>query len=212
MSGAATARMFFALDLPREVGAALGEWARRAAGAERARPTPLELRLLDPDTLHITLCFLGTRPLEEVDWLAGALEAAAGASYELSLGAPLLLPPRDPRSLAVEIHDAGGELASMQRRLSGSLCELCDWEPERRRFRAHVTVARVRRHGPRGPRGGRESRRRGGAPGGEAGGGVMLPATPSLAFAPAAITLYRSFLLPSGAVYEALASSSLAPA
>ena len=37
-----------------------------------------------------------------------------------------------------------------------------------------------------------------------------LPATPTLSFTPEAVVLYRSWLTPEGAVYEALASSELA--
>jgi 2'-5' RNA ligase len=212
MSRGPTARLFVALDLPLEVRETLGEWAREVARA-RGRGGPGgqgELRALDPLALHLTLCFLGSRPVGEIDLLASALAPCADHACELSLGAPLWLPPRQPRLLAVEARDHSGELERLQRELSQALCELCDWQPERRRFRAHITVARVR---------GRPARRRGRREGRGARAGaletesaVVQLITPSLSFIPESVSLYRSSLLPSGAQYEALASSALAPA
>ena len=153
--------------------------------------------------------------MEEIGELASALAPCARySSIDLALGAPVWLPPRGPRALAVEVHDSSGDLEHMQRELSDALARLSDWEPERRRFRAHITVARVRgagaraagRHGHRAERGGGRARE------GERGGGIELPVTPPLRFAPEAIALYRSRLLPEGAAYEALASCALAPA
>jgi len=70
-----------------------------------------------------------------------------------------------------------------------------EWEPDRRRFRAHLTVGRVRgREGPSA------------APGGVV---QELPPTPAVRFRPESLTLYRSFLEPSGARYEALAARPL---
>jgi 2'-5' RNA ligase len=211
MRHGATARLFVAVEVPEEARATLSEWARGVA-RERGPGGPAgegSLRVLDPATLHLTLCFLGSRPVGEIEALGAALGPCADHACELSLGAPLWLPPRRPRMLAVEVHDPSGELARMQRELAAAIARVSDWQPDRRRFLAHITVARVR---------GRPERRRragGGRAGGEAhaGEGAPIPLlTPSLSFTPEAITLYRSTLLPSGADYEPLASSALAPA
>ena len=63
------------------------------------------LRLLDPEALHLTLCFLGSRPVEEIAAIGSTLSACAAHVGELSVGAPLWLPRTRPRSLAVAIHD-----------------------------------------------------------------------------------------------------------
>jgi 2'-5' RNA ligase len=55
--------------------------------------------------------------------------------------------PRRPRVLAVVLHDASGALAELHDSLWGRL-EPLGHRRERRRFRPHVTVARVR-HGAR---------------------------------------------------------------
>lgn len=151
------------------------------------------VRVLDPELLHVTLCFLGTRPVGEIAAIGAALECAMPVG-ELSIGAPLWLPPRRPRALSVEVRDdPEGGLAALQGALTEALARACGYRKEHRRFRAHVTLARMR-DGPRG-----------------SGGGHVLPATPALSFTPASVVLYRSWLSPGGASYEALATRTLVP-
>ncbi len=199
MTRGATARLFVAVDPPPDAGEQLAEWARRVASAARAGGgSRAGLRLLDAPSLHLTLCFLGGRPVGEIEVLSDALSACPERAFELSVGAPLWLPPRRPRALAVEIHDHSGELARLQERVTAALSAVSAWRPERRRFRPHVTLARVRQ-------GGLGARTR---LGGER--EWATPATPALSFTPAAIVLYRSWLAPEGASYEALVSCALA--
>jgi 2'-5' RNA ligase len=205
MSRGATARLFVAVDPPLSVREELAEWARGVAVAARAAGGARgALRLLDAHSLHLTLCFLGSRPVGEIDALATALTPGA-EQCELSVGAPLWLPPRRPHALAVEIHDHDGELARVQEEVSAALAGVSDWQPERRRFRAHITLARL-------GRGGGRRRRSSADPFGRDDREWPLPATPRLRFTPEAIVLYRSWLDREGACYEALASSELVPA
>jgi 2'-5' RNA ligase len=209
MSRGATARLFVAVDPPLEVREHLVGWARGVAVAAReAGSARGSLRLLDAESLHLTLCFLGSRPVGEIEALAAALAAEAEHACELSVGAPLWLPPRRPHALAVEVHDRDGELTRVQERVSGALVGASAWRPERRRFRPHITLARVR-----GRVGGRRSATGVGGAGVERPGRELsLPPTPRLSFAPEAIVLYRSWLAPTGATYEALAMRGLASA
>ena len=200
MSRGATARLFVAVDVPRAVREELAQWARGVAtgwGVRLAEGARQPLRLLELDSMHLTLCFLGNRPVEEIEAIGAALSTCATYVGELSAGAPLWLPPRRPRALAVEIHDAGGGLARMHEALTGEISRASSWEPERRRFRAHITVARMRETAVRRPR-----------PRGEA---PRLPATPQMRFTPESVALYRSWLSPAGATYEALAACALVP-
>lgn len=199
MSRNPTARLFVAVDPPEEVCDTLAAWARSAtlSGDRRVRPN-VGLRVLDPELLHVTLCFLGNRPAAEMDVFARALVACEGQACELSLGAPLWLPERNPRALAVELHDNDGRLGRMQTQVLAALREVSGWQPgggepgsadptrARQRFRPHVTVARMGRAA-----------------------GVFeraLPPTPSLSFIPTELLLYRSWLSPQGASYETIAS------
>jgi RNA 2',3'-cyclic 3'-phosphodiesterase len=233
MTHGATARLFVALDLPVEVRTQLVGWARRCAGSLRAAAAPAagaheagayerrseagralpgrrrspgrgHLRLLGADTLHVTLCFLGSRPVGETEAIGQALAGACATAPplgRLELGAPLWLPPRRPRALAVELHDdVERRLEGLHLAVAGALSEIGGLEPEpvaggaRRgaggRFRPHITVARMRA--------------------GDAPRERLLPATPALAFSARALTLYRSWLTPTEAEYEALASYALA--
>jgi RNA 2',3'-cyclic 3'-phosphodiesterase len=217
MSRGATARLFAAVDPPRAVRDQLAWWAREVAGAMRAHTSArageqdrarqaaapgedAKLRLLAPETMHVTLCFLGARPVGEMQALAEALaRCELPSAGELSLGAPLWLPPRRPRSLALEIGDGDGWLGRLQRAVAEAFAQAIAWEPERRRFRAHLTVARL------WP--GKPSRRR--AHGAQSVPDTVLPATPQLAFSPEAVVLYRSWLDPRGASYEAVATRAL---
>lgn len=183
--------MFVAIDPPEDVRERLAGWARtalRSAGGRVGAGHPL--RVLDAEVLHVTLCFLGDQPLGRVDEIDSHLAEVAEDVGELSVGAPLWLPPRRPRALAVELHDDdSGRLAELHRRLILALGELCDVDGgraggRRRRFRPHVTVARMRD--------GAAPRER------------TLAPTPPLSFTPRELVLYRSWLSPAGASYEAL--------
>jgi 2'-5' RNA ligase len=184
------ARLFVAVDLPALVRERLAGWAKTAVAGvfpgRNAMP-----RLIGPESMHLTLCFLGNRPTSEIGPLGEAVGSCARPMGELSLGAPLWLPARRPRALAVEVRDETGTLQALKREVLASLMSVSEAEltPERRRFRPHVTVARVReRARPRE----RE-----------------LAPTPALCFAPESLALYRSFLAADGATYEALASVAL---
>lgn len=195
MTSAPDARLFVAVDPSVDVCEQLAAWARtavRGLGTRGGGSSPV--RVLDPELLHVTLCFLGNRPVAEIAAIGEALQECAMPVGELSIGAPLWLPPRRPGALAVEVRDdADGGLAALHDALIQALARTFGFQERRRRFRAHVTLARMR-DGPRGSTGER-----------------ILPATPMLSFTPASIVLYRSWLSPTGASYEALATRTLAP-
>jgi 2'-5' RNA ligase len=209
--GPASARLFVAVDPPEQVAEELAVWARSAARELRSHPHGAQrsMRVLDADLLHVTICFLGDRAIDEIPSLAGELAACEHPEVQLSVGAPLWLPPRRPRALAVELHDEGGALARMQAEVTARLDptdgEAYDRSPARpggrmrqRRFHPHITVARMR------PDTGRRSR-------GSLGEHIQpsLQPTPPLSFAPPELVLYRSWLSPEGARYEALSAFAL---
>jgi 2'-5' RNA ligase len=171
-------RLFVALDLP--------DAARAALAA--LEPDPEIWRRLAPEQLHVTLAFLGPRPREDVETIGPIIEAEAGGpAPSLSLARVLLLPPRRARVLTVALD---GELSPLQARVSQTLAEAGVYTPEKRPYRAHVTVARLR---PRTP------------PQRE----TDLSIAP-LHFEGRAITLYASRLHPNGARYEPLVTAPLA--
>ena len=165
--------------------AALDRWAAEAAGEG--------LRRVPAASLHVTLAFLGERPDAEAEALGAAVAAAASSVSGLRLGAPAWLPPRRPGVLAVDLEDGDGACARVQAAVATVLVDRGAFTPERRAFRPHVTVARVRR----GARLEREP---------------SLPAPPAGGpFAATALTLFRSRLGAGPARYEALTRVLLGP-
>jgi RNA 2',3'-cyclic 3'-phosphodiesterase len=202
MARGATARLFAAVDPPMQAREGLMEWAREAVAdwsswsTRRPRRPQRAPRVLKAEAMHLTLCFLGSRPVGEIKALGAAVEALAQDAAELSVGAPLWLPPRRPHALAVEILDRSGALTGLQADLSAALSHASGWEPERRRFRPHITLVRMRAGSVPALDGERP----------------LLPATPQLRFTPESVVLYRSMPAPGGSTYDPLATCALGPA
>jgi RNA 2',3'-cyclic 3'-phosphodiesterase len=203
-----------AVDPPEEVCGELAAWARAALGDvgaadpdPRERPPPAKVRVLGADTMHVTLCFLGGRPIGEVEAIAAALQTSPAHSAELRVGAPLWLPPRRPRALALELHDRTGALTRLHASVRDALAGAIDWQPERRRFRPHVTVARIGLGGGRRAR--TAARRRGRSDADGAPQELALAPSPQLSFAVGELVLYRSLLSREGARYEPIATRAL---
>jgi RNA 2',3'-cyclic 3'-phosphodiesterase len=174
-----SARLFAALELPERARSRLAAFGRAAAEGDRA------LRAVGEEALHVTLAFLGDRDEEDIDAACAALRGvAASRAPALALGEALWLPVRSPHVLTVEVVEDEGVLAALQADVAGRLAAAIAWEPEGRRFRPHITVARVRRGGRPRTRG--------------------LPEAPRLRFSGEAVVLFRSHLGQGPARYEAL--------
>ena len=178
-----SARLFVALELPDVAVTALKSWADARLAAVPG------LRRVDDAGLHVTLCFLGSQPVGEIGAIAaGCRRALAGRNaVRLQIGAPVWLPHRRPRVLAVALEDGSG-LGELQAALAGELTHGGWYGPEKRPFLPHVTVGRF----------------------GRAGGRAVDVGTPApVTFAGASITLLRSRLGPGGSRYEPLARVDL---
>jgi len=192
------ARLFIALDLPDEVRDAIAEWQRDAIADPALRPIRAE-------GLHITLCFLGPRPeraIARIEAILAGLEPRTVAMRFLA--DPAALPRGRPGlyAIAAESEDAVG----LQGELAETLVAAGLYEPEKRRFWPHVTVARVRseRVEPRkGERRGKGRPRRVSDP------PTALPRRLCEPFGAVRLALYRSTLKPQGAEYESLAGVDL---
>jgi RNA 2',3'-cyclic 3'-phosphodiesterase len=183
-------RLFVALDLPVPVREGLIAWGAEALGDPALRPVPAE-------NLHITLAFLGSRPEREVGRIARVVEQNVAPAPLLELLDPVSRPPRGrARLFAVPVLSPGAE--QMQAQLSELLISERLYEPEKRPFWPHVTVARVRAEG----RGSRRPMRVEHPPG-------SLPAELREPHFSGRLTLYRSELQPSGARYVPLAQVKL---
>ncbi len=167
-----------------------------AWGAEALGPLPWA-RPLPPESLHVTLAFLGELD-PAVAGRAGEIVAAlAPRPVELRLGPELVgVPRRRPRVLALAA--AGERIAGLHRQLTDTLAAAGSFAPERRPLWPHLSVARVKRGALDGSR-----------------GRAAIAALPALAGVAAAahpaarLVLYRSELGPRQATYTALAEVRL---
>jgi 2'-5' RNA ligase len=182
--GSPRARLFVALELPEDVVEGTAALAHDAFG-----PVD-ELRLVRRESLHVTLVFLGYHPEREIERIAAIAFDEPAGPFGLVADAVVPVPHRRPRLYALGLEDGGGGLHGWQDGLSRRLEEARVYEPEKRPFWPHVTLARVKR-GARAP-------------------GLELPQLPpglAAPFSASRVTLFRSTLKRSGAVYEPLAST-----
>jgi RNA 2',3'-cyclic 3'-phosphodiesterase len=183
-------RLFVALDLPDDVREGIAGWGE----GELADPT---LRPVRPESLHITLAFLGSRPEEEVERIAEVVRGSIGPAPWVELLDPVQRPPRGrARLYALPALSPGTE--ALQAGLEQGLVKEGFYEPEKRPFWPHVTVARVRPEA----RGSRRPAVVSDPPG-------KLPAGLSEVFLGVRLALYRSELQPTGARYVPLAQVKL---
>jgi RNA 2',3'-cyclic 3'-phosphodiesterase len=168
-------RLFCALRLPPETVERLVAWELDAFGAvPGVRPVAAE-------NVHVTLAFLGNRPVGELDAIVGALRDAAAGAAPARL---TLRGYRETRSVGMlTFDDEEGRAAALADDLQGRLETLGVYERERRRWLPHVTVLRFRQR----PR--------------------LRPALPELEpFVLSDAAAYLSRLRPGGAQYEVLES------
>jgi 2'-5' RNA ligase len=187
------ARLFAALDLAEEVRAGIEAWGQEALGDPA-------LRRLPPESLHVTLVFLGYRAEREIGRIAEIVEGLEVSAPRLELGDPVPRPPRGrPRLFALPIHSP--ETVALQAALEEKLVAERFYKPEKRPFWPHLTVARVRPEG----RGSKRPQRVESPPGPLTQG--LLQPTSGVRMA-----LYRSELKPQGARYTPLAQVELSEA
>ncbi|HET8862952.1 MAG TPA: RNA 2',3'-cyclic phosphodiesterase [Solirubrobacterales bacterium] len=184
------ARLFVALDLPDAVRSGIVAWGREALVDPALRP-------VRPESLHITLAFLGWMPEREMGHLGGIVEASGGEAPSVELGDPVSRPERGrPRLFALPADSP--QTVALQGRLQERLVSAGLYEPEKRPFWPHVTVARVRREERGSKRPALVSKLPGAVP-----QDLLQPAVCRR------MTLYRSELQPQGAQYTPLAQVEL---
>jgi 2'-5' RNA ligase len=171
-------RLFCALRLPEETVERLVAWQRRAFGRVQG------VRVLAPEQLHVTLAFLGSRPIEELEPIAAALRDAAAGARPPVLTVRRYRETRSVGMLALDEREPDAERLAVD--LHERLERLGMYEREKRRWLPHVTAIRFRQQ----PR--------------------LDPELPELGqIVPSEAAVYHSVLRPSGAQYEVLESVAL---
>ena len=125
-------RLFVALGLPPDT---RGRLARLASGLPGAR-------WLLPETYHLTLRFLGEVPRHRAEELDGALAALRGRRFTLQLaGVGVFEKAGRAQALWAGV-ERNPQLDHLQSKVEVAVQRI-GFEPERRRFTPHVTVARL---------------------------------------------------------------------
>ncbi len=192
----ALVRAFVALELPAEIQQAL----RQISADLQVGLKGLPLRWVAVENIHLTLNFLGDIPEENIKPITDVLlaETRSVPSFEIKLSGLGVFPnPRRPNAIWVGV-TAPQTMTDLQKLLETELSRL-GYPPEQRLFSPHLTLARVRR----------EARPADLQRIGEIVASTQIAA--SAAGRIGAVTLFRSDLKPSGAVYNALFRRPLSP-
>jgi len=189
-------RAFIAIELPDAVSDALS----LVQGRLRVERHPY-VKWVDPGAIHLTLKFLGNIDVEKVSPITEAIaRAAQGVSpFHLELGGLGAFPNlRRPNVIWVAVKGDVERLASLQREIDHFLVPF-GFSPESRPFTAHLTLGRLRERASAAER--------------QRIGESLITAKPEeVPFQVGEISLMRSTLTPSGAIYSRLSSVPLAVA
>ena len=184
--------MFVAIELPGEVREALSRLQH-----ELQRHGLEKLRWVRPEGIHLTLKFLGATPVEKVPAIENALAVTldGAEAHQLALGKLGTFGGSRPRVLWVDLTGHVDAIRRLQERVESAMNGL-GFEREARAWSPHVTLARVR------PEAAREA------------AGAIPRAMSDVEAPPGVISvrnvsLMRSTLRPSGAVYERIAAFPL---
>ncbi|MBX3065588.1 MAG: RNA 2',3'-cyclic phosphodiesterase [Anaerolineae bacterium] len=189
-------RLFIAIEFPAAVKAAIAGQIAHWKAADRQRG----VRWTQPESLHLTLKFLGDTPADRLPAIKAALVQAAGgiAPFALTIGGSGVFPNvRAPRILWLGV---GGELDTLLQLQAGieRFVAPLGFPTEARPFSAHITSGRVRP----------DARRDALKPILEA---LAQTGSDLASWQVNAVSLMQSDLKPSGAVYTQLQRVSLTP-
>jgi 2'-5' RNA ligase len=135
-----TLRLFVAGEIPGPALSAIVAWQETELGRHQ------EIRLTR--ALHLTFAFLGQLPETRVTVLEEALGKLSYPAVETGVDEVLFLPERGAkRVVALRLADPDGALREHQHQVSRALAKAGLYNPEKRPWLPHVTVARFRRPG-----------------------------------------------------------------
>ncbi|MFP3975793.1 MAG: RNA 2',3'-cyclic phosphodiesterase [Chloroflexota bacterium] len=189
-----TIRAFVAIELPEEVKNSLAKILRDISpGYERS------VKWVNSNSVHLTLKFLGNISAESVENITRALTEAASEtkSFTLQLGGLGAFPNlKSPRVVWVGVEGDVPTAVNLQEQVDQALAKL-GFAAEKRKFSPHLTIGRIRDKA--------SSRER------SAVGSLVsdYEVKDKPAFTVEHLSLMKSTLSSSGAIYDRLASVSL---
>lgn len=136
-------RAFLAIDIPGAIQDELG----RTIAALRPQLPEDSVRWIEPDSIHLTMKFLGDVSPSKLDAVRSRAREVSKAAQpvELAVGDFGVFPSFDrPRVLWIGVEESSGALEQLKRSLEKGM-EPLGFERERRSFTPHLTVGRVQR-------------------------------------------------------------------
>jgi len=188
-------RTFIAIELNESIKAALTDLQEQL----KAEAPKGSVRWVGPEGIHLTLKFLGDVPADRIEEIERALARACARfpAFSFSIGGLGCFPDsRRPRVIWVGVQEESGTLTRLQKAIEDGM-EKLGFPPEGREFQAHLTLGRTQQRASSG-----DVRRL----------GQIVEETDigELGRMEArAVSLIRSDLRPTGAVYTRLAEVRL---
>jgi 2'-5' RNA ligase len=188
-------RTFIAIELDETINAALTDLQEQL----KTKVPRDSVRWVRPEGIHLTLKFLGDVPVNRIEEIEQALTRACAGFPVFSLsveGLGCFPNPRRPRVVWVGVQEESGTLKRLQKAVEDGMAKL-GFAPEGRKFHAHLTLGRTQRRASSG-----DVRRL----------GQLVEDTKigELGRMEArAVSLIKSDLRPTGAVYTQLAEARL---
>ena len=134
-------RSFIAVELPAEVKAGLTRLQNQLKAGKHS-----PVKWVNPNSIHLTLKFLGDVPVNKINEITGAMETAAREIPPFQLEVKDLgVFPNLNKVRVVWVGMSGDitQLSRLQQRLESNLAAL-GFAPETRAFTPHLTLARLR--------------------------------------------------------------------
>jgi 2'-5' RNA ligase len=141
-------RVFIAIELDETINAALSDLQEQL----KAKVPRGSVRWVRPEGIHLTLKFLGDVPVNRIEEIERALTRACAGSpaFSFSVGRLGCFPnPRRPRVVWVGVQEQSGTLERLQKAIEKGM-EKLGFAPEGRKFDAHLTLGRTQRRASSG--------------------------------------------------------------
>ncbi|MFW9962006.1 MAG: RNA 2',3'-cyclic phosphodiesterase [Candidatus Sifarchaeia archaeon] len=111
---------------------------------EKLDLTAAKLKIVKDEDVHFTLRFFGDTPLKKLEQVKACLDNIEINPFEIEIGGVGSFPSnRRPRIIWIGVVKNASEVMNLKNEIDSSLIQL-DYQPERKKYTPHATIARVR--------------------------------------------------------------------
>lgn len=103
-----------------------------------------KMKIVKSENIHFTLLFFGDTPLTRLDQIRASLDGIKITPFEIEIAGVGAFPNRRrPRIIWIGVAHNASKILSLKDEIDSSLLNL-DYQPEKRKYTPHATIARVR--------------------------------------------------------------------